>query len=64
MNTMEKAIAEWNKKAEARKNGSDAKALPEREPARDTSRNGNQKVRLRPVRRDWKRAPKQWEGRR
>ena len=64
MSTMEEAMKEWNKKAESRENGSDAKPLPKREPDRDTSRNGNCKVRLRPVRRNWKRAPKQWENRR
>ena len=64
MSTMEEAMKAWKLKAESRKSGSDASGLPAREPARDTSRNGNQKVRLRPVRRDWKRAPKQWEGRR
>jgi len=63
MNATE-ALKEWAKKNEARENGSDATGLPAREPARDTSRNGNGRVRLRPVRRDWTRAPKQWENRR
>jgi len=63
MNTAE-ALKEWKLKAEARENGSDATRLPAREPERGVSRSGNGRVRLRPVRRDWKRAPKQWENRR
>ena len=63
MNAKE-ALKEWALKAESRENGTDAKRLPVREPKRDVSRSGNCKVRLRPVRRDWKRSPKQWENRR
>ena len=64
MSTMKEAMEAWNKKAESRNNGTDASGLPVREPKRDVSRSGNCKVRLRPVRRDWKRSPKQWENRR
>ena len=57
--TASEALKEWmknNKKAQDAK----PQGLPKREPTRDTSRVGNQKIRLSPKRHDWRSDKVRW----
>ena len=57
--TASEALKEWMKRnTEAKKE--EPKGLPKRNPDRDVSRNGNQKVRLSPKRHDWNRDKVRW----
>ena len=51
MNTIEEALREWREKQEEAKK--QKHGLPKRNPDRDTSKIGYQKVRLNPKRHDW-----------